>query len=248
MFGCLDHVEGICGNSHLARTEVIEEVHLLPVNDHLAPAQFDELVLGQEAEESLLTQFSRGQGQNAMHTREPGSEGQAGADVFAFEVRTISENLLGRHVPGQEFQDHAYGIAQPAHSWLAVANRWINRDAFQCVIHRALRCQTSARLTRLRNGELHRETAKQRANRIIAEELARRGWQESWLWPHPNFGLWTLTSECDPGKLASAAWLRSETTLPIKWIAARVQIGTAKPCDFRCVRGGGNSVAFPDHN
>jgi hypothetical protein len=31
-----------------------------------------------------------------------------------------------------------------------------------------------------------------------------------------------------PGKLASAARLRSETTLPIKWIAARVQIGTAK--------------------
>jgi hypothetical protein len=30
------------------------------------------------------------------------------------------------------------------------------------------------------------------------------------------------------GKLAIAAWLRSETTLPIKWIAARVQIGTAK--------------------
>ena len=34
--------------------------------------------------------------------------------------------------------------------------------------------------------------------------------------------------DCDPGKLASAARLRSETTLPIKWIAARVQIGTAK--------------------
>ena len=32
----------------------------------------------------------------------------------------------------------------------------------------------------------------------------------------------------DPGKLAVAARLRSETTLPIKWIAARVQIGTVK--------------------
>ena len=32
----------------------------------------------------------------------------------------------------------------------------------------------------------------------------------------------------DPGKLAIAARLRSETTLPIKWIAARVHIGTAK--------------------
>jgi hypothetical protein len=69
------------------------------------------------------------------------------------------------------------------------------------------------------SGELHRETAEQRANRIIAQELARRGWQESEL----------ATRRCsDPGKLASAARLRSETTLPIKWIAARVQIGTAK--------------------
>ena len=32
----------------------------------------------------------------------------------------------------------------------------------------------------------------------------------------------------DPGKLAIAARMRSETTLPTKWIAARVQIGTAK--------------------
>ena len=69
------------------------------------------------------------------------------------------------------------------------------------------------------SGELHRETAEQRANRIIAEELARRGWQES---------EWATRRRSDPGKLASAARLRSETTLPIKWIAARVQIGTAK--------------------
>jgi hypothetical protein len=58
-----------------------------------------------------------------------------------------------------------------------------------------------------------------RANRIIAEELARRGWQESEL---------ATRRRSDPGKLAIAARLRSETTLPIKWIAARVQIGTAK--------------------
>jgi hypothetical protein len=30
-------------------------VQLLPVNDHLVPAQFDEPVLGQEAEEGLQT-------------------------------------------------------------------------------------------------------------------------------------------------------------------------------------------------
>ncbi|MGO8926450.1 MAG: hypothetical protein ACLQU3_06110 [Limisphaerales bacterium] len=69
------------------------------------------------------------------------------------------------------------------------------------------------------SGELHRETAEQRANRIIAEELASRGWPESEL---------VTRRRSDPGKLAIAARLRSETTLPIKWIAAWVQIGTAK--------------------
>jgi hypothetical protein len=67
--------------------------------------------------------------------------------------------------------------------------------------------------------ELHRETAEQRANRIIAEALARRG--------GPEFD-WATRRRSDPGKRASTARLRSETTLPIKWIAARVQIGTAK--------------------
>jgi hypothetical protein len=32
----------------------------------------------------------------------------------------------------------------------------------------------------------------------------------------------------EPGKLVIAARLRRETTLPIKWIAARVQLGTSK--------------------
>ena len=69
------------------------------------------------------------------------------------------------------------------------------------------------------SGELHRETAEQKANRIICEELSRLGWQESDL---------TARRRSDPGKVAIAARLRQETTLPIKWIAARVQIGTAK--------------------
>jgi hypothetical protein len=69
------------------------------------------------------------------------------------------------------------------------------------------------------SGELRRETAEQKANRIISEELLWRGWSESDL---------ATRRRSDPGKLAIAARLRSETTLPIKWIAARAHIGTAK--------------------
>jgi hypothetical protein len=69
------------------------------------------------------------------------------------------------------------------------------------------------------SGELHRETAEQKANGILAEELSRRGWTESDL---------AARRRNDPGKLAIAVRLRNETTLPVKWIAARVHIGTTK--------------------
>ena len=69
------------------------------------------------------------------------------------------------------------------------------------------------------SGELRRETAEQKANRILTEELSSRGWTEADL---------AARRRSDPGKLAIAARLRKETTLTIKWIAARVQIGTAK--------------------
>ena len=69
------------------------------------------------------------------------------------------------------------------------------------------------------SGELRRETAEQKANRIISHELCRRGWTESDL---------AARRRSDPGKLAIAVRLRNETILPVKWIAARVQIGTAK--------------------
>ena len=68
-------------------------------------------------------------------------------------------------------------------------------------------------------GQLHRETAEQKANRIIAQELARLGWEEQHL---------ARRLKSDPGKLAIGARLRRETTLPLKWIAARLQMGTTK--------------------
>jgi hypothetical protein len=69
------------------------------------------------------------------------------------------------------------------------------------------------------SGELHRETAEQKANRILSGELSRRGWTESDL---------SARRRSDPDKLAIAVRLRDETSLPVKWIGARVQIGTVK--------------------
>ena len=67
------------------------------------------------------------------------------------------------------------------------------------------------------SGELRQQTARQKAERIIAEELDRLKWQES---------DWARRRKCDPEKLAVAARLRTETTLTIKAIAERLHLGT----------------------
>ena len=68
-------------------------------------------------------------------------------------------------------------------------------------------------------GQLHRQAADAKAERIIAEELQRNGWSER------DF---LARRKKDPAKLAIAARLRRETTLPLKAIAARLGLGTSK--------------------
>jgi hypothetical protein len=63
-----------------------------------------------------------------------------------------------------------------------------------------------------------------KAERIIGEEPQRLGWNEADL-PQRN--------QSDPEKLALAARLRRETTLPVKWIAARVQLGTSRSANAK---------------
>jgi REP element-mobilizing transposase RayT len=69
------------------------------------------------------------------------------------------------------------------------------------------------------SGELHRASAEAKAERIIAEELQRQGWQEADL---------LARRKSDAVKLEIAARLRRETTLSTKAIAARVHLGSAK--------------------
>jgi putative transposase len=74
------------------------------------------------------------------------------------------------------------------------------------------------------SGELRRESAQAKGERIVAEELRRRGWTEKDLKERPK---------SDAGKLAIAARLRKETTLSIKSLAGRVQLGTSKSANAR---------------
>jgi hypothetical protein len=82
-------------------------------------------------------------------------------------------------------------------------------------------------------GELHRASAEAKAERIIAEELERRSWQEADLFA------WCKNAAV---KLEIGARLRRETTLSTKAIAARVHLGSSKAANrslHRYMRGGG---------
>ena len=83
------------------------------------------------------------------------------------------------------------------------------------------------------SGELHRASAEAKAERIIAEELQRQGWQDADL---------RARRKGDAVKLEIAARLRRETTLSTKAIAARVHLGSSKAANrslHRYMRGSG---------
>ncbi|MDR3575459.1 MAG: hypothetical protein P4L50_16485, partial [Anaerolineaceae bacterium] len=63
-------------------------------------------------------------------------------------------------------------------------------------------------------GEEVRETDVAKAERIVVEELRRRGWSEAEL------------GERAKGKVAMAARLRRETTMTLKWVAERLAMGS----------------------
>jgi len=66
-------------------------------------------------------------------------------------------------------------------------------------------------------GADRRETGEQKAERIVREELKRRGWKEQDL---PGL------SKGDKDKVALARRLRQETTMSLKWIARRLRMGS----------------------
>jgi REP element-mobilizing transposase RayT len=65
-------------------------------------------------------------------------------------------------------------------------------------------------------GEAKQETDEQKAQRLVLEELRRRGWRETDL---------EQRRKADAAKVKMAARLRSETVMTLDWIAERLQMG-----------------------
>jgi hypothetical protein len=78
-----------------------------------------------------------------------------------------------------------------------------------------------------RYGEELRESAEARAERMVREELKRRGWDKRTL---------RKRRKGDPDKVAIARRLRGETTMTLAWVADRLQMGTKTHLAFLLYR------------
>jgi len=97
--------------------------------------------------------------------------------------------------------------------WKSVRRGW-------CLGEQSFRQQLLARMDG-RMGEHHdgaerQESAEEKAERLVRDGLKKAGWMEEDL---------RLGRKFDPVKIKLAARLRQETTMTLKWIAQRLQMG-----------------------
>ena len=104
------------------------------------------------------------------------------------------------------------GEATPE-QWRRVRRGWcLGGEAFQ----KELLAQMAERVGESHYGAELREAAEEKAQRIVAEELKRLGWPEADLSRHRK-GDWR--------KVRVARRLRQATTMTLKWVAQRLQMG-----------------------
>ena len=141
------------------------------------------------------------------------------------------DRLLGEHGIGQdtaagrqqfEQRMEARRLEPGDEGWLKVFRRgwYVGSEAFR----QEQLARMEGKLGAHHSGELRRETAEAKGERIIAEELKRLGWSESDL---------VIRPKNDAGKMAIAVRLGRETSLSIKGIAARVHLGTSNTANAR---------------
>lgn len=104
--------------------------------------------------------------------------------------------------------------AEESEEFQGIRRGWcLGEEAFR----QELLVQMSERVGAEHYGDERAQSQEARAERIIAEELKRRGWRESDL---------TARAKGDPGKVALAMRLRAETTMTVAWVAGRLSMGT----------------------
>ena len=99
--------------------------------------------------------------------------------------------------------------------WRSVERGWCLGDE---EFRQELLAQMDGKLGRHHGGPERQETDASRAERLLTKELQRRGWTTEHL---------VARRKGDREKVKLAQRLRSQTTMTLDWIAARLQMGTA---------------------
>jgi hypothetical protein len=104
-------------------------------------------------------------------------------------------------------------IAHPPNEvWALLRRGWrMGGDAFRAGLLQRLR------QTRGNSAQSGRLLAQEQADLLVRDELARLGWSEADLARRPRG---------DPEKVRIARRLRAETAVSLRWVAARLQMGT----------------------
>jgi REP element-mobilizing transposase RayT len=136
-----------------------------------------------------------------------------GVERLLGEYGVPKESAAGRHHLERELE--ARRRAESGADYRAIRRGWyFGEEAFR----KELIERMGQRVGAEHYGEVRRESAVQRAEELIRTELARLGWPEAEL---------ARRRKGDRAKVALAARLRAETTMTVKWIAARLAMGTA---------------------
>ncbi|MEK7685505.1 MAG: transposase [Verrucomicrobiota bacterium] len=143
-------------------------------------------------------------------------------DRLLGEYRIAQDSAAGRRVLEQALE--ARRQSEAGADYQAIRRGW-------CLGEETFRKELLAQMTERRGAEhygaerLEMDVAK--AERILREELKRRRWQEADL---------AKRAKGDLGKVQIAGRLREETLVTVKWIAARLEMGTAGYVNNRLYR------------
>jgi hypothetical protein len=134
-------------------------------------------------------------------------------DRLLGEYRIARDSAAGRRVLEQALEERRQ--AEAGADYKAIRRGW-------CLGEETFRKELLARMTERIGAEQYGaerlETDVEKAERMLGEELQARRWQETDL---------SKRAQGDLGKVKIAGRLRAETVRTVKWIAARLRMGTA---------------------
>jgi hypothetical protein len=134
-------------------------------------------------------------------------------DRLLGEYRLPQDSAAGRRELERALEERR--AAEAGADYQKVRRGWcLGRESFR----KELLGQMKERMGAEHYGGERQETVEEHAEGIVAAELKRRHWTEAEL---------GRRAKGDAGKVAMAVRLRAESAVTVKWIAARLQMGTA---------------------